>query len=145
MTPSAGCRVARQSRFRAGSGQGINNPVRQIDDGALVGHERRQGANFILGHQLAIANASFERFCVLAMLGPPAVKDLLVISRFDGELNGVDGIARLDLLEEPLRQIECGSGFVELPGHYVAQVEIFFFSHSTTPSHISHQKRETTA
>ena len=82
---------------------------RHVDDGALVGHERRERSHLGFVGRSAEPDAALRWQPVMAMLGPPRADDLdAAVAVTNGELKGVNTVARTNLIEETFRMVgEC--------------------------------------
>ena len=92
----------------------LRTTERDVHDRALERHQSRQCDDFVLVDEGTEADAALYGLAVLAVLGPPALKDLVVVSpETDGELEEVNAVAGPDLrkkrgidFEMPCRSIE---------------------------------------
>src|SRR5215475_6872975 len=104
----------------------FGSPEWNIDDGALVRHQRSQGHDFVAVYKLAESRAALDRLLVLAVFCAPALKNLVMIATEPNrKLKVIDVVTGLDLTEE------CGMDFkvlrraVKLFRNDPVEVEIF--------------------
>ncbi len=102
---------------------------RDVDQGALVGHQRGERLHLVLAHVLAVPDAALGGELVLAVLDPPGGDDLIPLVGLDGELEVIDAVADLDLLEETFRVVQVPGGVVEIAGD-IGEESLAFNAHT---------------
>jgi len=86
-----------------------------IDDRALVGHERGQRLDLVLVHHRRIADAALGRQLVLAVLRAPGLHHLdRSVVPFERESEVDDAVDRLDLLQDAARVVGQRCGAIEV-------------------------------
>ncbi len=103
----------------------LGTTKRDIDESALVRHQRGKGHDLVLAYQLAVARAALYRLLVLAVLRPPAFEDLVVIVESNGELKVVHVLAGFDLREKARMNLQILRCTIELLGNDAIEIEIF--------------------
>ena len=95
----------------------LGAPVRDVDDRALVGHQRRQRHDLVLVHLGAVADAALDREPVVAVLGAPGTDHReRPVALADREVEAVDAVAALDLVEQAGRLGAQGGRAIEVAG-----------------------------
>src|SRR5207244_11065542 len=85
-----------------------------VDDRELVGHQRRQRLDLVPVDSGGVRDAALDGHAMVAVLRQPGGDDLVAAVSPDRKLNGVDGVADLDLIEEALRIVGERSRLVEV-------------------------------
>ena len=93
----------------------FRSPVRDIDDGALVGHQGGQGLHLVLIGDRRIADAAFHWQAVLAVDGAPASEDPKFAPYVNGEADLEHGVARPDLAGDARLELHRSGGRLEHP------------------------------
>ena len=99
---------------------------RNVDDRALVGHQRGQRHDFVGVDHFAVADTALYRFWMVAVFGAPAFEDFVVIAAEpDRKLEVVHVVAGFDLAEKRRMNLQILCGAVELLRNDAVEVEIF--------------------
>ena len=84
----------------------LGTTERDIDDGALERHQRRQRHHLIFVHLCAVADAALERQPVMTVFDAPRPDDFeRAVGLSDREVEAIHGVAPLDLVEQPWRMV----------------------------------------
>jgi hypothetical protein len=92
-----------------------------VDDGALVGHQRGQRLNVVLGHAGGVSDSTLHGQAMLAVDRPVAGKNMIAVAEFYEEANLVDVVARLDLIRQTRGKVQGGRGPIEHQVHAVPE------------------------
>ena len=90
--------------FRLDPDAALRAAERDVDDGAFVGHQRRERHHLFFIHLGAVANAALHRQLVVAVLDAPRVNDFnLAAGSTKWKVKTVDAVADADLFEQSTR------------------------------------------
>ena len=87
--------------------------IGHFDQGAFVGHQRRQRLDLFLMHGRGVADAALHGLHVLGMHRAVAGESVDLATQSYAEAHGVGGVANADLFLEPRRQVHQRHGAVE--------------------------------
>ena len=103
----------------------LGSAKRHIDNGALVGHQRRQRHHLVLVDRHAVADATLGRLLVMAVFRPPRLDHLDgAVVPLDGKAHVVDAVALADLRQQR-GMMPCERGrSVETTVYLCSEVEL---------------------